>query len=230
MYKEFLIIFLIIIVHEMGHFLMAKYYKWNIDKIYIYPFGGCVKFNEDLNRPLKEELLIMISGPLSQIIFYILIVFLYRNDIVALKTYLLFKNYHYSMLIFNLLPFLPLDGGKLFNIICNYFFPYKKSFRISVFISYITFILAFIYILFYYRNINLLSMTIFLLSKVVIESKKIDILYNRLLLERYLKKYSFSKTKVIKNKDNMYKDYKHVIKNKNKYITEKEYLKERFRI
>ena len=37
MYKDFLIIFLIIIIHELGHLFMSIIYKWNIDKIYIYP-------------------------------------------------------------------------------------------------------------------------------------------------------------------------------------------------
>ena len=73
MYKDFLIIFLIIIIHEFGHLLMALLFKWNIDKISIYPYGGCVKFNEKINRPLKEELLILISGPFFQILFFIII-------------------------------------------------------------------------------------------------------------------------------------------------------------
>ena len=33
MFKEFFMVFLIVIVHEFGHFIMAKYFRWNFDKI-----------------------------------------------------------------------------------------------------------------------------------------------------------------------------------------------------
>ena len=70
MYKDFIIIFTIIIIHEFGHFLISKLFKWNLDKISIYPFGGCVKFNEKLNKPLIQELFILLGGPSIQIIFF----------------------------------------------------------------------------------------------------------------------------------------------------------------
>ena len=76
MFKEFSMVFLIIIIHELGHLFMAKYYKWNFDKIVIYPFGGCTKFDEKINRPMKEELLILISGPSIQIILFLIIIVL----------------------------------------------------------------------------------------------------------------------------------------------------------
>ena len=41
----------LIIVHEFGHLLMAKHYKWNTDKIYIYPLGGITKFDVIINKP-----------------------------------------------------------------------------------------------------------------------------------------------------------------------------------
>ena len=71
MFKEFFMVFSLIIIHELGHLTMAVYYKWNLDKISIYPFGGCVKFNEKINKPIKEEFIILISGPLMQIFFFI---------------------------------------------------------------------------------------------------------------------------------------------------------------
>ena len=64
---------LLIIVHELGHILVSLYFKWNIEKIIILPFGGLTKFNEIINRPLIEEFLIAISGIIFQTIFYVLI-------------------------------------------------------------------------------------------------------------------------------------------------------------
>ncbi len=228
MFKDFLILFSIIVIHEIGHMLAAKYYKWKIDKIYIYPFGGCVKFNEMLNKPLKEELHIMINGPLLQMLYFAIIVLLYQLGLLTNNTYYLFKNYHFSLLLFNLLPAIPLDGGRLLNILLCYLTPYKKSMKYTTLISYLVFILVIIFIIINYRNLNLLLMTVFLISKVIIEERNINYLYNRFILERYLNKYNFKKRKIVLNKNSMYKDAKHIIKSKKRYISENEFLQKRF--
>lgn len=226
LYKEFLIIFFIIIVHELGHLTAALVYKWKVKSINIYPFGGCVNFSESINRPLYQELVIMLAGPFTQMILFFIVFLFMRLGLVSYKFYLLFKNYHFSILFFNLLPAIPLDGGRLLNIILCYLSPYKKSLKITVYFSYIIFLVL---IIINHHNFNLLLLVIFLISKVLIENKNINYLYNQFLLDRYLHNYNFKNTKIIKDKNNLYKDYKHIIHYKNKYVKESDYLKERFR-
>ena len=105
----------LLIVHEFGHLLMAKHYKWNTDKIYIYPLGGITKFDVIINKPLKEELLIMLMGPIFQVVYFYLLTFLEIKNI---------NDFHYFLLIFNLLPIYPLDGGRLLDILLCYIFSY----------------------------------------------------------------------------------------------------------
>lgn len=228
MFKEFLILFSIIIIHEFGHMLMAKIFNWRVDKIYIYPFGGCIKFNESLNKPLYQELLIMLAGPFTQIIYFLIIFLIFNLGYLDFDTYFLFKNYHYSILIFNLLPAIPLDGGRLMNIVLCYLTPYKKSMKYTSLFSYFIFGVVILFIVFNYHNFNLLLLTIFLISKVIIEDKNINYLYNRFMLDRYLNKYDFKKKKVIDCKNKMYKDNKHIIKDNKRYMTEDEFLRKRF--
>ena len=47
---------------------MALYYKWNIEKIIILPFGALTLFHEKINKPLFEEFIILIMGPIFQIV------------------------------------------------------------------------------------------------------------------------------------------------------------------
>ncbi len=227
-FKEFIILSCIIIFHEIGHMLGAILFRWEIDKIHLYPFGGCIKFKEAINKPLYQELIIMLMGPSFQIIFYLVILILFNKNYINMKDFYLFKNYHYSILFFNLLPAIPLDGGRLLNILFNYLYPYKKSLKIIIFLAYIIFFSIIGFVLLYYKNFNLLILVIFLITKVFIENKNIDFLYNKFMLDRYLKKYNFKAYKVINNKNNMYRDKKHVIKDNNRYISELEYLKKRF--
>ena len=225
LYKEFLIIFFIIIIHELGHFSAALIYNWKVKSINIYPFGGCINFSESPNKPLYQELVIMLAGPFAQMLLFFLIYFFMRMGIVSFKLYFLFKNYHYSILFFNLLPALPLDGGRLLNILMCYLRPYKKSLKYSIYFSYFIFLIL---IVVNHHNFNMLLLVIFLTSKVIIENRNIDYSYNMFLLDRYLNNYDFKKTKTIKDKDNIYKDHKHIIHYQDRYVTEKEYLKKRF--
>lgn len=224
MYKDFIIIFTIIIIHEFGHFLISKLFKWNLDKISIYPFGGCVKFNEKLNKPLIQELFILLGGPSIQIIFFGIVFYLHNKGFITYRNYLIFKQYNYTLLWFNLLPIYPLDGGRILNIINNYFLPFKLSNRLSIILSYIFIFYVFII----ERNVNLTSMLLLLGCEDYLYLIRQDYLYNKLLLERYIENFNFKKMMIIKNKNNFYKDKRHVIKINNKYITEKEYLNERF--
>ncbi len=226
MFKEFAMVMLIIIVHELGHLTAAKYYKWNFDKIAIYPFGGCCRFDDKINRSLKEELIILITGPLFQIVLFFIIALLQEKGLMTYRNYTIFKTYHYTLLIFNLLPIYPLDGGRILNIIINYKLPYKKGNKIVILLSLINIIIM----MFFYKNLNFILMSILILMELLLYLKRQNYLYNRMLLERYIDKYSFNKEKIIKNKDSMYKEKRHVIYFKGKYITEKDYLKERFKV
>lgn len=224
MYKEFLIIFSIIIIHEMGHLLFGIIYKWNIDKIEIYPYGGCVKFNELLNRPMKEELIILIAGPLTQILFFLVIIILYKNNVLSLRNYLLFKNYHYNLLIFNLLPIYPLDGGRILNLFLNKILPYKKSNILVVIIS----IIVSMFLTSLYKSVNYFGMAIMLVVESILYLKQQNYLLNKLLLERYLYNYRFKKRCNIRNKNNFYKEKYHYIKINDHYVSETNYLNKRY--
>ena len=226
MFKEFGMVLLIIIVHELGHLGASLYFKWNTGKIVIYPFGGCCKFDEKINRPLKEELIILLSGPLTQSVFCFIVGYLTTKGLMTYRNFSIFKSYHYTLLLFNLMPIYPLDGGRLLNILINYLMPFKKGNKIVIFIS-VSIILV---TMFFYKNLNFTMMGILIMSELLIYFKRQDFLYNRMLLERYIDNFNFKKMKIIKNKNNMYKERRHLILYNNKYITERSYLKERFKV
>ena len=203
---------------------MAYKYKWKLDKIMIYPFGGCVFFDSKINRSLKEELFILLMGPFTQVILYLIVTILFRNNIVSFRNYEIFRNYHYILLIFNLLPIYPLDGGRLVNIIFNYIFPYRKGNILVIYLSYIFVLLTIIYV----NNFNYLFMGLVLIIEIYLYYIKQDNIYNKFLLERYLYNYKFKRLKIINNINNMYRERRHIIKSNNSYITEKDYLKKMF--
>ena len=117
-FNSFFPYFALLFIHELGHTLTGIILGYKLDKITFYPYGGITTFNLPLNIPLKEELFILVMGPIFQIMGY----FILRNFFPFIKLY------HYTLLIFNLLPIYPLDGGKILNILFNYTLCYLQSF------------------------------------------------------------------------------------------------------
>lgn len=211
---------LLIIVHETGHILTAVLFKWNIDKIIILPFGGLTKFNEIINKPLIEEFLIAISGITLQMIFYLSI----KNHI----EYKYFTIINYFIIIFNLVPIYPLDGSKILSVFLNLITSYKSSILLTWIISYI-FIIC-LSIIFFSVNKLIGFIIIFLFLEVNRLYKIRKELFNKFLLERYLRDFKFKHKKTIKSVDEMKKDYKHLFYVDGKYITESYFLKKMFDI
>ena len=196
---------------------MAKYYKWKIEKVMLLPFGALTVFHETINRPLKEEFLIAISGPLFQIVCVFIYTRVNYNEFII--------NYSNLILIFNLLPIYPLDGSKILNVILNKLTSFKKSHLLTVYISVLTIILIIIKVKF---NLILMMILLFIFIKVIDEYKNHNNIFNKFLLERYNNNLNFKKRKTINSIYKMKRDYKHLFFNGNKYETEREILKKRF--
>ena len=173
---------------------------------------------------MKEEFLVLIFGPIFQIIgTFILILFINKSgDILKII------NYSISILIFNLLPIYPLDGGRLLNLFFNKFLAFKKSFILSIITAFL--IIISIIVLSIRNNIklNIILIFIFVLTKIIEEYKKRKYYYNKFLLERYINNYDFKKYKNISNIDDMMRDKKHVFYINNRYITEKQLLQKTY--
>ena len=136
LFKDFVVFTSIIFIHELGHIITGILFKWKIDKVIIFPFGGLTIFNQKINTSSLEEFIIAIAGIAFQTIFLLL---LNTNNYLFIK-------YYKIILFFNILPIYPLDGSKVLNIFLNKIFPFKKSYSLTIFISLITIFTFFIVI------------------------------------------------------------------------------------
>ena len=211
---------ILIIIHELGHIIIGILFKWKINKIIILPFGCLTKFDIDINTKLIEEFIVSISGIVFQFIFYILV----KNNI----SYYYFSYINYFIIIFNLIPINPLDGYKILNIFINKLTSFYNSLYISSYISLILIVL--INILLFNINKIIIFVSVFLLMETIKNYKNINNIFNKFLLERYLKKYRFKYSKRIKSIYEMKKDYKHLFYIDNKCITEYSFLSKMFDI
>lgn len=227
-FSNLLIFTSIIFIHEMGHYLTAKINNLNPEKVTLYPFGGITKLNIPINTKILKELMVAVAGVIFQSIYYLIILFLYKNNVIRTYIFNIFQNYHYSILFFNLLPIHPLDGSKILSLILSKYLPYKLTLKLTIIFSILTTIII-IKTNYYKFNYTTILIITIIVDNIIKYSKNINYYFNKFLLERYLYKYRFSKNKNINKIDNMYKEKYHVIKENNHYLTEKEYLKRRFK-
>ena len=209
---------ILIISHELGHYITAKIFNWKIDKIYIYPLGGVIKFNDDINKPLHEELFITIMGPLFQLLAAS-ILFKYEESI---------KDFNIILLHYNLLPIVPLDGSKLMLIFLSYVKPFKKALKAYLKTSLIVFFILISFFIYEKVSLFFYIVIISLIFKIKEEIDNNKHIYNKFLLERYIKKYNYKKIVIINKIDNIYKYKNNIIRVNNKLLSEKESIKAYF--
>ena len=209
----------LILIHELGHFLTASCLGLKTDKIYLYPYGGISKFSTNVNISRKEEWLILLMGPIFQLIFYFLGYLIIDNN--YLKETL--TNYHVFLLYFNLLPIYPLDGGRIMFLMFTYFKSYKKSFYLSIYISYIVGVLLLTYFLLT-KSLFLFLVLTLLILKTKKEKELFPFIFEKYLLERILYIFSFKKRKIVNQVDDMMLDTLHYFKTNKGIVSEKDYL------
>lgn len=214
------ILLLIIFIHEFGHFFISNLINIKANKIIIYPFGGLTIYDSDLNLNTNKELISLLGGITFQLLFYFLVVIIHNNNLMTHNVFNIIKRINIILISFNFLPILPLDGGRLLNILLDKIFPYKLSNKLTLIVS-ILFLALFIM---YKRTILSILLFVFLLKEIILEINNIDNKYMTFLFERYKNNYSFKKIKRINNLNKFKRDYYHIING----VTERKYLSKLF--
>lgn len=127
-------IFISILLHELAHAFIATRLGHKVTRIYVDLFNGAAEM--DLNAITdRESIKIVFAGPwinsLLMLIFFFLNAIGYRNLFV---NSMIFVNFY--LLVFNLIPIFPLDGGRILRSFLNIKIKDKeKATRLSSVIS-----------------------------------------------------------------------------------------------
>ena len=132
-----LIIFTTVILHELGHCLMARKFGIEIPRIIILPIGGMAQFSRMPREP-HQEFLITAAGPAVNFGIVALMLLMPGYDPTPLLKFLAVSNHldllflaNLAMGLFNLLPIFPMDGGRLFRAAMAAKLSYLTSTRIA---------------------------------------------------------------------------------------------------
>lgn len=173
----------------MGHFLTGYFLKLKVKEISLFMFGGVTIFDEDLNLNIFKELLVVVMGPVVQMLFYMLVYYFYTKGFVSVSTMKKVSTINLILLEFNLLPILPLDGAKILNNILDLILSYDLAHKVSLVVSFLALPLVFLFD----NKLIIILVVISLLVRLFEEINWHKFRINKLLLERKLKGIKFKK-------------------------------------
>ncbi len=140
MFKSCFFLFMIISFHEMCHCIAATLLKMKVEAITIYPFGMQANIQNLGFYSSFKELIVLIAGPMTHLINPFIFAFLLNLGVISPSMQSWLLNINKGMLIMNLLPIYPLDGGRIINEIIHLFFPYSISEKITYSLSFVNLI------------------------------------------------------------------------------------------
>lgn len=108
-------VFFIVLLHECGHCIAAQKYNVPVKDIVLYPFGGAARIQ--LPSQPVTELVVAISGPFVNVI-------LIGPLFLAAQFHDFFMTmffYNIVLLVFNMIPAFPMDGGRVLRSILSMF-------------------------------------------------------------------------------------------------------------
>ena len=170
----YVIFFISILLHEMFHAIFGILLGLKIKKIKINPLGFNIEFMSFKEKyRIGKKIVIYLVGPLFNLIVALIFFMLNINE--DLKINIVYTNLVLG--IFNMLPILPLDGGKILKEICNVFLGFKNSNVYVLLLSKIILIIisvSYSILIFKVKNIFIFVVIVYLWYLYYLEEKKLS--------------------------------------------------------
>lgn len=161
----FIICALTALLHECGHVFCAARLGFECSKISLMPFGAAALCDIEGISP-ADEIKLALAGPLVNLVLCVAVAGLwwFFPQTYAYTDLIFYANS--AMLVFNLLPAYPLDGGRVARCVLNRFLSGKASdmvLRVANLFAVAAIVLVFV---FAFRNITLVFAAALLLCSV----------------------------------------------------------------
>jgi stage IV sporulation protein FB len=114
--NEMVIVFAIIVIHELGHICVAAAYGYRVREMELLPFGGVARLeSSEYGWSPRHETIIALAGPMNNLILIGIGILLHSTGVLNDEVTDFFNRTNLMIACFNMLPALPLDGGRIFR-------------------------------------------------------------------------------------------------------------------
>ena len=221
LWKTMGFLFVFLSVHETAHILMAYCFHYPIRKVILYPFGLCALIDSLGYQSGIKDALILMAGPASQLLEPFLLKLFLMAGMISQSYYEYLCMMNLSIMIFNLLPIYPLDGGRMIELLLELVFPYLFAGKLTNICSMILIVLLYAYHLF--AGISGLAVCILLFMENIMAFQKRA--YQRAKLYEYRRLHpSHYPIRMNKGHD-FYRFSTNIMHKENQWMTEQDWLR-----
>ena len=144
------LLFVSVVLHELGHSLTARIYGIQTHRILLLPIGGMAQLEEMPRQPWRE-FFITLAGPSVNVVIALAIgipLAMSENfpqseaewlsifaDYSLHSLALTMLAYNLIMAVFNLIPVFPMDGGRIFRSLLAMKLPYRRATQIATWVA-----------------------------------------------------------------------------------------------
>ncbi len=108
-----LIAFGVVLLHELAHVAVARRFGVHVEDVELLPFGGVARMGSEVVFDPAKEVSVAFAGPAANLLLAGLVVTLNNHGIWDNELGRFFLQCNLMIASFNLLPALPLDGGRI---------------------------------------------------------------------------------------------------------------------
>ncbi|MBM7590016.1 M50 family metallopeptidase [Brevibacillus fulvus] len=184
-FTEIMTLFVIVIIHEMGHVAAATELGWTVSEIKLLPFGGVATVEEAVASQPLDEIIMAVAGPFMNVTMILLAQFLWWAGIWSADWAEFFITSNWIIAGFNLLPIWPLDGGRIVQALLCYLWPYGTAARFSLGTS-VVFAAVMLGLGCFFLNPNLVMLAVYLLFINMQAFIRFPYQFIRFLMEKYI--------------------------------------------
>ncbi len=106
-------VILALVLHEAGHALVAMLFGFRLLRIELFPFGGQISTEVMVGNAPGQDVMVALAGPIVSL-FSAGLTYIIKGNLELLG-FSFFMEFNLLLGMFNLLPALPLDGGRVFK-------------------------------------------------------------------------------------------------------------------
>jgi stage IV sporulation protein FB len=135
--SKILLVFSAVLWHELAHMLMASGLGYKVKQVEFLPFGAMARVEHLADAGAASEIMIAAAGPMASLVLAALC-YAQLNEANSWQDVLRFYGeVNLTLALFNLLPALPLDGGRILRAILSRRRDYREATAIVVTLSHL---------------------------------------------------------------------------------------------
>ncbi|MGE5423235.1 MAG: M50 family metallopeptidase [Ignavibacteriales bacterium] len=122
-----------LIMHELAHVLTAGALGLTIQRVELFPLGGQIMTEELVGVEPTKEIGSALAGPLVSLFLAMLTYIMKVN--LEISGISFFMQFNLALGLFNLLPAVPLDGGRVFKSVLSMLVGFKSAALVACYVS-----------------------------------------------------------------------------------------------